>query len=474
MSGQINAEYNDLINTMSYPLQECALPHLSTKDLASLRASCKVFNQVVMEDRTSRERVDFQSRLEFAEDWAPDRSLSFNGRLFGYFKMQTILNAGKWLRTEGDVVIPPNGLGVYCLQAMCVGGYISRMQEPHGIYYHLWKVKGSPEGDKQYGEKAFYNRGGLQSTAIEKAEACERFVVESYARANPYNNLKNWESHESLYAMQSFANQFLKYPAGGYAQFTMQTMLHLATWMRNAGGTQIPPYGIGVFTSSQLSPDDYVLALHSDTDRDEIFYHLWKVKGSPEGIAQYGEKAFLGEDGLESTYAEKAEAIERFIIENYLLSQPSRIAIRLGATHDFQKKLHYVKEWASQETVKVNPEFLNPSDPQQECPRGVTPHFTMQTVLAAAIWLRKKGDTPVPPHGLGIFQPNELSAFSYILGMDNLEGIYNQLWKVKGSPQGVDARYGEKVFLGIDGFQSSDKEKAEACERFVLQSYLNH
>ena len=41
----------------------------------------------------------------------------------------------------------------------------------HKVYEKMWKVKGRPEGDPEFGRKSFHGLAGLSSTSQEKASA---------------------------------------------------------------------------------------------------------------------------------------------------------------------------------------------------------------------------------------------------------------------------------------------------------------
>lgn len=122
--------------------------------------------------------------------------------------------------------------------------------------------------------------------------------------------------------------------------------------------------------------------------------------------------------------------------------------------------------WASGQVVYINRGFLSPSDFNLP---GPNKGFTLQTVLQVAKWLKQNGNTPIPPHALGNFQPRALLPVDYIRGMNepNADGIYFQLWKVHQEPMGIHNQYGEKAFFDEDDLTSTADEKALACVKFV-------
>jgi hypothetical protein len=50
-------------------------------------------------------------------------------------------------------------------------------QDANGVYEAMWRIKGSPMGDQQYGMKVFHSLGGLQSNSREKAMAIQNYLI---------------------------------------------------------------------------------------------------------------------------------------------------------------------------------------------------------------------------------------------------------------------------------------------------------
>ncbi len=184
---------------------------LSVRDLATMKATCKVFYFIIITDKGYSDKLDFPNNIH---RWAAEKNQWMRDQFFyvnrgflspmdlspfqctcqsGAFSLQTVLHVARCFR-EGVLTIAPCAIGVHQPRSLPPTSYIAGM---HGspvvrldsarIYFHLWKVQGSPwGGDLKHGEKAFYDCEGFSSTNLEKAEACERYVVEIFLNKFPH------------------------------------------------------------------------------------------------------------------------------------------------------------------------------------------------------------------------------------------------------------------------------------------------
>lgn len=51
----------------------------------------------------------------------------------------------------------------------------------HEVYKQLWEIKGKPQGNLEYGRHAFHDVNGLCSTAFEKAQAIDQYLLSRQA-----------------------------------------------------------------------------------------------------------------------------------------------------------------------------------------------------------------------------------------------------------------------------------------------------
>lgn len=191
-------------------MQASMLPVTSIRDLALLKSVSKKFYLFVAEDKNSQKKLDFPTNLSLVVNWADKQIFYINQGFLNYrdieiapkeaprFSLQTVLNVATWLRTNGDSVpIPAHALNTFQARSLKATSYICGMNgpktsgiaDPTRIYFHLWKVKGSPFNvDNQYGKKSFHDLDGFSSTDVEKAEACERYVLDCFLAVYPNGN----------------------------------------------------------------------------------------------------------------------------------------------------------------------------------------------------------------------------------------------------------------------------------------------
>jgi hypothetical protein len=76
------------------------------------------------------------------------------------------------------------------------------------VYRQMWKLKGRPEGDPEFGKKCFRNQKGLSSSALEKAEAINRVL-----RKLDQNELtrREYQVHKCLWLLKGEPRGDLEY-----------------------------------------------------------------------------------------------------------------------------------------------------------------------------------------------------------------------------------------------------------------------
>ena len=164
---------------------------------------------------------------------------------------------------------------------------------------------------------------------------------------------------------------------------------------------------------------------------------------------------------------------------------------------NFPANLHL---WASKQHLHLNREFCTPAElvGRWSCPRRDHTCFSLLTLLDIALWLRNAGSTcPIPPCALGVHQPRSLLPVNYvqgILGANNAQflvgaptEIFASLWRIHYCRWGTTSysqsvllvphlccQYGEAAFFDQRGCSSTDAEKAEAIERYVLDCFRRY
>jgi hypothetical protein len=82
-------------------------------------------------------------------------------------------------------------------------------------------------------------------------------------------------------------------------------------------------------TAFKLSDEDYAFKGYDhffktpSEVRNKVYEQLWVNKNKPMGDHRYGEFAFFNMHGRRSTYLEKAEAIDKFIISSVIVTADS-------------------------------------------------------------------------------------------------------------------------------------------------------
>ncbi len=179
-----NSEFFQLFLQAGDPLKTNVFSTLSKRDLSNFRAVCKLFWSFIEGD------VAFKDRLALPR-WASEQIVYVNrgflnsgdmrliqdSTVSNDFTMRTILRLAKWLANKGNTPIPPHGLKTFQPRELLPAEYVNGIDHSGRIYFHLWKLHDSPPDiDDQYGEKAFHDLEGFQSTPGDKARACEAYV----------------------------------------------------------------------------------------------------------------------------------------------------------------------------------------------------------------------------------------------------------------------------------------------------------
>jgi hypothetical protein len=110
-------------------------------------------------------------------------------------------------------------------------------------------------------------------------------------------------------------------------------------------------------TAFKLSDEDlafegYDYFLETPTEvQNKVYEQLWVNKNKPMGDHRYGEFAFFNMHGRRSTYQEKAEAIDKFIISSVILTADSydqRVALNTDSYDQRLQANAYVNEYRLQ------------------------------------------------------------------------------------------------------------------------------
>ena len=180
---------NKLMTHIMDPLRD-TLPYLPAQDLIAFKRTCTLFYKIVAEDDASTDKLGKAANfLEYGIVFINEGFLSpdqkYQALQCGYtiFNLRTILKVASWLAANGNTPIPPFAFATYQPSSLTPTEYIRGMKDPSRIYFYHYQVLGAPpHAGLQYGEHAFHNEHGMQSTPVEKAKACDLFVFECLER----------------------------------------------------------------------------------------------------------------------------------------------------------------------------------------------------------------------------------------------------------------------------------------------------
>lgn len=130
---------------------------------------------------------------------------------------------------------------------------------------------------------------------------------------------------------EGFLSQHARCGSWG-SQYSLATLLKLATWYRTMGANQlIPAHGLGTYQPRAMLPSAYVSGIHiseicllndPSAISNRIYCWLGERKLASGGLdapelnrREYGRQAFHSESGYDATDEERAYACQRAVVE---------------------------------------------------------------------------------------------------------------------------------------------------------------